>query len=189
MTSREPVRYSSLAKTDAHKPSSRQLCRAVLLTLLLTHVLCVGAEPLPQPTGRVILTVTGSLSNTNVEDEAHFDLRMLESLPQASIRTTTVWTDGVQLFEGVLLSEVLRAVGARGETVLAFALNDYVVPYRITELLQYRVVAAFKLNGKYLRIRDKGPIWVAYPRDEHPELQNAAADHKWIWQLERLHIQ
>lgn len=183
------MRYSSLAKTDAHQRSSRQLCRAVLLTLLLTHVLCVGAEPLPQPTGRVILTVTGSLSNNNVEDEAHFDLQMLQSLPRASIRTTTVWTEGVQFFEGVLLGEILRAVGASGETVLAFALNDYVVSYPITEFMQYPVVAAFKLNGKYLRIRDKGPIWVVYPRDEHPELQNAAADHRWIWQLERLHVQ
>lgn len=166
----------------------RGLRCAALIAMLFTHSLSAGAQQLRQSTGPVVLTVSGNISNTNVTGEARFVLAMLESLPSATIRTTTLWTEGVQQFDGVLVREILRVVGASGETVLAFALNDYVVSFPVTEFTRYPVLAAFKMNGEYLRIRDKGPIWVVYPRDQHPELQNATSDHKWIWQLKRMHI-
>ncbi len=42
---------------------------------------------------------------------------------------------------------------------------------------------ALKLNGEYMRIRDKGPIWVVYPAHLEPELAGAAHQGKWVWQL------
>ncbi len=39
------------------------------------------------------------------------------------------------------------------------------------------------MNGKPMRVRDKGPLWLVYPRDQRAELQNAVMDERWIWQL------
>lgn len=168
--------------------SLRELFCVALVAMLFGHGPSAGAQQLRQPTGSVVLTVSGDISNTNATGEAHFDLAMLESLSPATIHTTTKWTEGVQRFDGVLVREILRVVGANGETVLAFALNDYVVSFPVMEFSRYPVLAAIKMNGDYLRVRDKGPIWVVYPRDHHPELQNASSDHKWIWQLKRIHV-
>lgn len=34
------------------------------------------------------------------------------------------------------------------------------------------------MNGKYLTPRDKGPLWVIYPRDEFAELNTKEVDHR-----------
>jgi hypothetical protein len=44
------------------------------------------------------------------------------------------------------------------------------------------------MNGEYLEIRDKGPIWIVYPRDQFSELRNSMVDKKWVWQLSELEV-
>ena len=94
----------------------------------------------------------------------------------------------MSVFEGVRASEVMRAVGARGSTVFATALNDYVVEIPIDDFEKYGVIFALSRDGRKLSVRDKGPIWAIYPRDEFPELRNRASDKKWIWQVVTLDI-
>jgi hypothetical protein len=36
---------------------------------------------------------------------------------------------------------------------------------------------------------DREPLWVAYPRDQHPEFMDAAHDTTWTWQLRTLVVQ
>ena len=59
---------------------------------------------------------------------------------------------------------------AEGTAVHATALNDYAVTIPIDELRRYPVLLALKMNGQYLKIMDKGPIWIVYPRDQYREL-------------------
>ena len=109
---------------------------------------------------------------------ARFDMEMLETSGTTEVRTTTPWTDGVQRFEGVLFRRLLEAV----------ALNDYAVEIPVADSAGYRVIVALKANGKYLRIRDKGPLWVVYPWDDHEELRSEDIFAKSIWQLKELKI-
>lgn len=148
----------------------------------------MASPPLQPPTGRVLLTISGEIENTNVGDTAKFDRDMLLKLGTHTLRTTTFWTDGVREFEGVLASDIVKAVGARGTTITATALNDYVVEIPISDFEKYGVIFALKMDGKTLTPRDKGPIWPIYPRDDFPELQNRAADKKWIYLLYKMHI-
>ena len=46
-----------------------------------------------------------------------------------------------------------------------------------------------KMNGKYLTPRDKGPLWVIYPRDEYPELNTKEVDHRMVWQVNAMTVQ
>lgn len=146
------------------------------------------SPPLGAPTGPVILTISGDIGNTNVADEAQFDREMLLSLGTSTLRTTTSWTDGVREFEGVLGSDIMRAVGAQGTVAESTALNDYTVDIPLTDFDTYDVVFALTMDGVELTPSDRGPIWPVYPRDDHVELQDREADKKWIYQLSEMHI-
>lgn len=144
--------------------------------------------PLPPPSGSVILEVTGKLGSTNADGVARFDREMLEGLGLGTLRTSTAWTAGTAEFQGVLVRDLLAAVGAEGELVLATALNDYQITVSMNELRSFPIMLALKMDGKYLTIRDKGPIWIVYPRDQYAHFQNSETDKRWIWQLAKLEI-
>lgn len=149
----------------------------------------IAGETLGTPKGRVILTVSGNIQNTNGVGKAAFDRDMLAKIGFKSLSTSTSWTDGKKKFEGVGAAELMRAVGAKGQKIVATALNDYKIEIPISDLKKYGVLFALKMDGKQLTRRDKGPVWIVYPRDSFRELQNQKADAKWIWQLVRLSVE
>ncbi len=163
---------------------------ALVMLLLATVVPAAATDPvsLPEPTAPPLLVVDGAIDIANRDGAAVFDRPMLESLGLRTLRTSTTWTDGTVLFEGVLMRDVLRAAGARGETVEAAAINDYRIRIPITDFETYDVLIALRMNGKDLSLRDKGPLWIVYPRDDHSELKNGRRDHRWVWQLNRLRV-
>jgi hypothetical protein len=148
----------------------------------------LSADELAEPSGPVILTVSGMISETNAPSEARFDRAMLEALGLETLVSHTNWTTGPQTFEGVPVISVLDAVGAEGTMANSIALNDYTVEIPFSDFSTYRVLLALKMNGTYIRVRDKGPIWIVYPRDEHPELDRPEMWRRWIWQLKRIEI-
>src|SRR5699024_3218399 len=97
-------------------------------------------------------------------------------------------TDGVHGFDGFLTRDVLERVGATGDTVMATALNDYVIEFDIDEFHKYDVIAAYKMDGRRLVPSRKGPLWIVYPRDDFEALQNIRYDYRWVWQLYRLDV-
>ena len=151
-----------------------------------------GAEelqPLAKPQGPVVLTVSGKVSNTNTGQAADFDMEMLEGLGRTTLRTSTPWTDGTQVFGGVLARDVLAAAGASGDTVRAVALNDYSYAIEVSDFLDFPVLIATDMNGDRLRVRDKGPLWIVYPRDDYAELRSKDVDYKMVWQLRELVVE
>lgn len=169
------------------------------LALGLAPLLTLAAEASPQhshplpplatPQGSVILVIAGNIDSSNIDDEAHFDEAMLLSLPARSLQTHTVITDGIQRFDGVLMRDLLKLVGARGETVRALALNNYSVDIPIRDFHDFDVLLATHMNGQRLLAHNKGPLWIIYPRDQHRELQDLRYDYRWVWQLHRLTVQ
>ncbi|HYG89590.1 MAG TPA: molybdopterin-dependent oxidoreductase [Azospirillum sp.] len=159
------------------------------LLLLLPTSGAGRAGALPVPAGETVLVVAGAIDRTNDGNRAVFDRPMLTALGLAKLRTTTSWTEGVVEFEGIPLKAVMEAVGARGETLIATALNDYKARIPISDARKYPVLLAIRLNGRDLSLRDKGPIWIVYPRDEFPELRTEAVNARWVWQLSRLDVQ
>jgi hypothetical protein len=168
--------------------------RSLLASVFLAYVLvgsAVAQQPLPQPTGPVLLTISGKISATNVGNTAAFDRAMLEGLPPHQLKTSTVWTDGVKTFEGVLVRDVLARVGAaggEGAVVKATALNDYSIDIPVADFDRYDVLLAWSMDGKRLTVRDKGPLWIVYPRDQFRELRDERYDQRWAWQLNRLEV-
>jgi hypothetical protein len=165
----------------------RAWCAAALLVLAVGPALAL--DPLPTPAGPVVLTVSGNVAVTNSDQGAQFDQAMLDALGVTEVRTSTAWTDGTQIFEGVLLRSVLERVGATGTTITGIALNDYVAPIPVEDATLYNVILASKMNGEVLTVRDRGPLFVVYPRDDYPELQEPHRNDRWVWQLRELNVQ
>jgi hypothetical protein len=104
------------------------------------------------------------------------------------VQTSTPWTDGRPVFEGVLMSELLKRVGAKGESITAVALNDYKVTLPVSDFEKYPIILAFKMDGQVLKVRDKGPLWIIYPQDEFSELRDKSVHQKWIWQIKEFEV-
>lgn len=159
---------------------------SVFTVPLLAHA---QEDTLPAPEGEIILTIAGQIAQTNLDASAVFDEAMLAKLPSVVLETTTVVTDGLRQFDGFLMRDLLTLVGAEGETVTATALNDYVIDIPVEDFERYDVLVATHMDGERLLARDMGPLWIVYPRDDHPELQDIRYDYRWVWQLVRLDIE
>jgi hypothetical protein len=145
-------------------------------------------SPVPPPTEPIVLTVRGRLGLAHVEAVVTFDIPMLERLGLIRFTTPTAWTDVPVTFEGILLSRLLEVLAVPGDvTELAMiALNDYQVAIPATDVRTWPVIIALKRDGHYMSIRNKGPLWVVYPRHAFPELEQAKHNSKWIWQLKEI---
>ncbi len=146
-----------------------------------------GAQSaLPSPAGPVILTISGRITVFNRDNTAQFDRAGLEALGIEGFTTTTPWFDGPQRFEGVPMTRVMRTVGAQGTTVTAIALNDYSTDIPMADFARYNVLLALRRNGEYMRVRDKGPLFIVYPYDSAPELRGQPFYGRSAWQLAQI---
>jgi hypothetical protein len=154
-------------------------------------VLCAGTSfvirpafaALPQPSERPILTISGKISITNDGDTAKFDRPMLEALGMQKFTTHTKWDNDPVTFEGPLMVELMKAVGASGETAQAVALNDYHTDIPIADFALYKPILALKRDGVYMSVREKGPLFVVYNYDSDPELKQQKYYGRSAWQV------
>ena len=158
------------------------------LALALCLVAPVAANPLAPPEGRVILTISGPLAVANADQEARFDMAMIEALPQRETVATTPWFEGPQRFTGPLLSDLMAAVGARGAQLRIVAMNDYAATMPWEDIDRFPVILAVRHNGQPMSVRDKGPLFVIYPFDEHPELADEVYFSRSVWQVARIEV-
>ncbi|MEO1249472.1 MAG: molybdopterin-dependent oxidoreductase [Pseudomonadota bacterium] len=175
------------------RPFSNFLTIAIIATLFFLMGMdeprsAFAQVQLARPSGDVILEVTGKIEQTNRNGRAVFDRQMLEKIGMTTVRTSTPWTDGVLEFEGVLLRDLLSHCGAIGETIHAIAWNDYVMDIPVDDAMDYAVLLALKADGTPFSARDKGPIWIIYPLDDHRELRGRLTERKMVWQLKELHV-
>ncbi|MFN3317555.1 hypothetical protein C0V73_05185 [Rhizobium sp. TH135] len=161
--------------------------KSILVALLASALTATAALALDAPTGPVVLTVKGTISNTNAGDTAQFDLAMLEALKGRKGEMETPWTEGKVTFEGPLLREILAAVGATGTSLKVRALNDYAadVPAEDAKL---DTILATKLDGKPMSIRDKGPLMLVYPFDLDADLYNEKYFSRSVWQIKEIEV-
>jgi hypothetical protein len=135
-----------------------------------------------------VLTVAGKVEAPNQGDAAVFDMAMLQKLPQRTFSTQTPWDSKPTTFTGPLLRDVLAAAKARGSTLEATALNDYKISFPVSDATDFDVVMVLKINGEYIPVRTKGPLFIVYPFDDKPELKAARYYERSIWQLKSLTV-
>ena len=116
--------------------------------------------------------------------EVTFTEEQLQAMPQVTVHTSTEFTDGLVAFTGPLARDVLAAANLGDATTAHLvASNDYALDVPVSDFMNYNVILALEADGKKLSRRDKGPIWLMYPLDDHPELQDPAYTIRLVWQL------
>ena len=167
-----------------------------MIRALLTFCLATLAATAPAaafemraPTEEVVLVVSGEIAVTNQGDTAAFDRAMLEELGGDIIVTSTIWTDGVLEFEGVRLSKIAELLGIDSGVFVGFAINDYSVEIPVSDAFDYQPIIAYKRNGQFMSVRDKGPLWIIYPYDLDRKTNTELIYSRSIWQLDRLVVE
>jgi hypothetical protein len=164
----------------------RRALQTIAISMLAMLPLAAASQA--DPAGEVLLTVTGPMADQAEAEAVQFDLEMLQELGTVEFETSTIWTQGVQTFEGVPLSALVENLGMSGTTLRATAINDYAVDIPISDAVEDGPIIAYKLNGEEMSVRDKGPLWIVYPYDSKKEYQSEVVYSRSIWQLDRIEV-
>lgn len=170
-------------------PCADRVSHRVSRRALMTSALAAGSFPsLAFAKSPPILTVISPNQTRQRYDET-----ALAALPWHDIVTHTVWTEGPQRFRGPLLRDILVQTGATAfdlaqRRLTLTALNDFVVDIPASDAFAFDAMLARTANGQPMAVRDKGPLWLVYPRDTTPVLQTPDFDERWVWQLTLIEI-
>ncbi len=158
---------------------------ATYLTMLLACLnwQSVHSGELSKPSGKVLLTITGNIENTNAPASVELDIEMLEQLENTSFVTRTPWTEGPTKFTGVRINHLLEFVGAKSSHFRANAIDKYWNDLTDMDFDKIPAIVAYKINDKYMRVRDLGPLWLIFPFDDFPETDNEKHKTASVWQL------
>ncbi len=148
-------------------------------------------DAIPPAEGRIVLIVNGAAREGKALGPLRFDITTLEKIGLIRYTANNRWYNDPPTFEGILGSAFLDVVGVpKDATIMKMrALNDYLTRIPIADFRRWPVMLALKMNGKYMPVRSKGPIWIVYPSHLDEALRYPPHQGKWIWQLAEITFQ
>lgn len=158
---------------------------------VLSEAEIVVGDAVPVPSSDVVLTISGAINNTNVDDSLQFDIETLEQLSVVEYSVDDQQAEGeVVTFQGVLLSDILALAGISDNTtnLNTIALNDYAIDIPLSDALDYPVLVATSVNGERMSIERYGPTRIIYPYESF-DLDPVIYDPRWIWQLNEIVVE
>jgi hypothetical protein len=130
------------------------------------------------------------LNVTTPEKSVAFSLEELLAMPQTTVVTKNDYVDNTTEFQGPLLSAILERLEIdRSANLKMVALNDFASEVPASDAYDFNVILAVLREGERMPVRDKGPIWVIYPMDDNPELQDEAYNGRLVWQLKEISVE
>jgi hypothetical protein len=148
-----------------------------------------AGDAIPVPSGDVILTVTGNIGTSNVDDTIQMDIATVESVGQVEYTVDDPFENRAVTYRGVLMSDLLNLwqVGDDATTLHVVALNDYAVDVPLADLHTYPVIFALQADGEYMPIATRGPAMLVYPYNDF-EFEVAIYNDYWAWQIKSIEV-
>lgn len=145
-------------------------------------------DTIPAPTGDTILTISGNITITNVDDTLAFDMPTLEKLGLVKYTVNDPWLQTKVSYTGILFADLLKYAGASDSVtaVQVTALNDYAAEIPISEIQDWPVLLATQADGQHMTIENNGPTRVIFPYDSYSDI--TAARNMSVWNVERLEV-
>ena len=159
------------------------MTRFFLSLVMMLALLLPGISRADAP----IVTVSG-LTDKTTNGPVAFDLSQFEAIGMTEIVTKTPWHETATTFSGVSGKDLHVYLGITGTELDAVALNDYKVTVPVSDLLETGLIFATRKNGTPMSVREKGPIFIIYPFDANPDLNNEVIYGRSIWQLKELRV-
>lgn len=112
--------------------------------------------------------------------------------PRTRFETSTVWTETSDLYEGVLLKDLLAYLGANlsapSGRVVVEALDGYSAEIEFGLITEEAPLLAFLRNGHLMPRRAQGPYWLIFPYDHDARYRTESVYAQSVWQVTRLTI-
>lgn len=155
----------------------------MLRTALVVGLLAVWLS-LPAAAQSVLVRWAGK--DGKVLSQQELSLAALDSLPQAGIETSTPWGEERLRFTGPLLASIATLGGYDPREVEVSALNDYRMTIPAEDWKANGALFSTRIDGKILRVKDKGPFWIMYPIDTNAKFRQAYYKARMVWQVKSL---
>jgi len=172
----------------------------VLLALsVVTLMLAACERGVEKPAGRVILTASGNITETNrgpydekldvlfkyheisFEKAFEFDEGMLLLLNQERVRVETPETGKPVTLQGPTLKSVLKMLGVEKPQMVRFlALDGYATELDAKAIESKDWIVAVTIDGRPLEIGRLGPVWVVFRLDNPPHA-DPNEELTWPW--------
>lgn len=145
-------------------------------------------DTVPVPTGPVVLSLTGKIGLTNVDNRLDFDLATLERLGLVEYQVDDPLLKAMSP-RGVLLKNVLDVakIAPDAKELFASARNQYTTTIPL-DIMKWPVVIATMRDGQRISMEERGPIEIVFPNRSY-EIDPVIYDKMWVWQLESLNVQ
>ncbi|WP_425104830.1 hypothetical protein [Ancylobacter sp.] len=158
----------------------------MMVRLICALILGLACLALPEAARAHELTLRWLGADGQVALEKTLTLAEIDALPQVTIETSTPWTEGVQRFTGPSLGALAALGGRPVREAKVMALNDYVAPIPAEDWKEHGAILTTRVDGKTMRVRDKGPFWVMYPIDSDPALRQQYYQSRMVWQVKSI---
>ena len=153
----------------------------LILLAWLIPVAGIASQPILAPSA-LFVTVNGAVVR-------EYSMAELMALPQRTIKTRTIWSDGIQEFEGPSLSSILYNAGvASRQTMELTSLDDFSIKIPTFTVSRVYPIVAIKHNGKAMNVRDNGPYRVIYPYDNDLSLKTEIIFAQSVMMLREINI-
>ena len=164
--------------------SFRSICNLLAACVLAVPALAQTLEPV---TLEPMDLVTAELVVIGADGvEKRYSPEQLETLPTYRLRTTTPWRAEPADFDGVLLSDILKASGLdEVEAIRVTAENDFGSTLQRALWQHVPVLVATRVNGQPHTRRERGPIQFVIGAHDYAESGLATEAHL-VWMAARI---
>jgi len=147
-----------------------------------------AGDTIPAPTEYIVLTISGNITITNMDDTLAFDMPTLEKLGLVKYMVNDPWLQAEVSYTGILFADLLKYAGAPDSVtaIEVIALDGYAAEVPISEIQEWPVLLATQADGQYMSIENNGPTRVIFPYDSHSDI--TAARNMSVWNVERFEV-
>jgi hypothetical protein len=94
------------------------------------------------------------------------------------------WEKKSAHYEGVLLDQFAKKLASTSvQRVRLKAIDDYEVSLDRTMWQKERILLVTKINGKYLSVKEKGPMLIVFVDYDDSKAKNL---HLWMWMIKQI---
>lgn len=177
-------------KAQISNVTSAHGCASALAHLLVLAIMFFMLASLRSPAvAEPVITVSLGGANTRLQ----ITRSMLQDMPETNYTTSTVWTEAVDTYTGVLLYDFLEALSVDVTTqngqIVFKALDDYKVLLPFADIDRVAPMIAFLKDDAVLSLRDQGPFWLIWPYDLSSQYRTEAIYARSIWHIVSMDIE
>lgn len=97
------------------------------------------------------------------------------------------WEKREDLYEGILLDDFVKMFGSSDVSKLKLIALDFYEIIFDKELYQNeRILLAYKVNGKYISIRERGPMRIVFVDYDASKKKYELNLVKWLWMIKKV---